>query len=72
MTKELRKAIILQSKLENFFNKDKTHFGWQKYKQRNICLNLLTKKQYFGKLNVKGCVGYIIASLFFKSKREHL
>ena len=56
MTKELKKAIMLRSKLKNIFNKNKTHFNWQKYKhQRNFCLNLLrkTKKQYFAKLNVK-------------------
>ena len=56
MTKELRKAIMLRSKQKNIFNKDKTHFNWQKYKhQRNFCLNLLrkTKTQYFVKLNVK-------------------
>ena len=54
MTKELRKAIMLRSKLKHIFNKNKTHFNWQKYKQRNFCLNLLkTKKQYFAKLNVK-------------------
>ena len=44
MTKELRKAIMLRSKLKNIFNKNKTHFNWQKYKhQRNFCLNLLRK-----------------------------
>ena len=56
MTKELRKAIMLRSKLKNIFNKNKINFSWQKYKhQRNLCLNLLrkTKKQYFAKLNVK-------------------
>ena len=55
MTKELRKAMMLRSKLKNILNKNKTHFNWQKYKQRNFCLNLLrkTKKQYFAKLNVK-------------------
>ena len=40
MAKELRKAIMLRSKLKNILNKDKTHFNWQKYK-------------YFAKLNVK-------------------
>ena len=53
VTKELRKAIMLRSKLKNIFTKNKTHFNWQKYKhQRNFCLNLLrkTKKQYFAKL----------------------
>ena len=56
MTKELRKATMLRSKLKNIFNKDKTHFNWQKYKhQRHFCLSLLrkTKKQHFVKLNVK-------------------
>ena len=56
MTKELRKAIMLRSKLKKIFNKNKTHFNWQKYKhQRNFCLNLLrkTKKQYFAKSHVK-------------------
>ena len=56
MIKELRKVIMLRSKLKNIFNKDKTHFNCQKYKhQRNFCQNLLrkTKKQYFTKLNVK-------------------
>ena len=52
MTKELRKAIMLRSKLKNIFNKNKTHFNWQKYKhQRNLLRK--TKKQYFAKLNVK-------------------
>ena len=56
MTKELRNKIVLRSKLKNIFNKDRTHFNWQKYKhERNFCLNLLrkTKKQYFDKLSVK-------------------
>ena len=47
---------MLWSKLKYIFNKNKTHFNWQKYKhQQNFCLNLLrkTKKQYFAKLNVK-------------------
>ena len=43
MTKELRKAIMLRSKLKNIFNKIKTQFNWQKYQQRNFCLNLLRK-----------------------------
>ena len=57
MAKELRKAIMLRSKLKSILNKDKTHFNWQKYKhQRNFCLSLLrkTKKtQHSAKLNVK-------------------
>ena len=43
MTNELREAIMLQSKLTNIFNKNKTHFDCQKYKQRTFCLNLLRK-----------------------------
>ena len=55
MTKELRKAIMLRSKLKNIFNKNKTHFNWQKYKyQRNFFFSSeRQKKQYFAKLNVK-------------------
>ena len=44
ITKEFRKAMMLQSKLKSIFNKDKAHFNWQKYKhQQNFCLNLLKK-----------------------------
>ena len=44
MTKELRNAIVLRSKLKNIFDKNKTHFNWQKYKhERNFYLNLLRK-----------------------------
>ena len=44
MAKELRKAIMLRSKFLNTYNKDKTHFNWQKHKhQRNFCLNILRK-----------------------------
>ena len=44
MTKELRKAIMLRSKLKNIFNKDKTHCNWQKHKhEQNFCLDLLKK-----------------------------
>ena len=63
MTKELRKAIMLRSKLKNIFNKNKTHFNWQKYKHKpNFCLNILkkTKKRSFAKLDVKDvadCLG---------------
>ena len=32
MTKELKKAIMLRSKLKNIFNKNKTLFNWQKCK----------------------------------------
>ena len=54
MTKELRKAIMLRSKLRNRLNKYKTLEANQAYKwQRNLCTSLLrkTKKLYFEKLN---------------------
>ena len=43
MSKELRKNIVLQSKLKNSFNK----------RQRNFCVNLLiiTKRNFFKNLN---------------------
>ena len=54
MTKQLRKAILLRSKLRNRLNKYKTYDANQAYKlQRNLCTSLLrnTKKQFFEKLN---------------------
>ena len=70
MTKELREAIMLRSKLTNIFNKNKTHFDCQKYKQRTFCLNLLrkTKKQYFAKLNVKDIANN---KLFWKNVKPY-
>ena len=56
MTKTLRKAIMIRSRLKNLFRKNKTIENWEKYKkQRNYCVNLLrkTKKSYLSKLNVK-------------------
>ena len=54
MMKELRKAIILRSKLKNIFNKDKTHFNWQKHKDKqHFCLNLLKDKKKKKKKNSK-------------------
>ena len=56
MTKELRKKIMLQSKLKNIFNKERNHINWCNYKcQRNRCLSVLrkTKKEYFNILNIK-------------------
>ena len=56
MTKELRKKIMLQSKLKNKFNKERNHINWCNYKrQRNHCLSILrkTKKEYFNSLNIK-------------------
>ena len=56
MTKELRKEIMLRSKLKNKFNKERNHINWCNYKrQRNHCLSILpkTKKEYFNSLNTK-------------------
>ena len=54
MTKELRKAIMVRSKLRNKLNKEKTLEANLAYKkQRNICTSLLkqTKKAYYSNLN---------------------
>ena len=41
MTKELRKAIMVLSKLKNMFNKDKNDYNWKNYKHlQSFCLNL--------------------------------
>ena len=56
MTKTLRKAIMLRSKLKNKHNKTRSTENWDNYKQqRNFCVNLLlnTKRSYFGNLNLK-------------------
>ena len=56
MTKELRKEIILRSKLKTKFNKERNHINWCNFKrQRNRCLNILqkNKKGYFNNLNIK-------------------
>ena len=37
------------------------------------CIESVSQVEYFqSKLVLKGCVRYILPSLFFKSKREHL
>ena len=56
MTKELRKGIMLRSKLKNKFNKERNLINWCNYKrQRNRCLSILRKpkKEYFNSLNIK-------------------
>ena len=56
MTKVLRKAIMVRSRLRNNFNLNKNNYNWQKYKtQRNLCVKLLrqNKKNYFEKLDLK-------------------
>ena len=56
MTKDLRKQIMVRSKLRNIFNKNRNFKNWCKYKcQRNLCLNLLrkTKKSFYKNLDEK-------------------
>ena len=56
MTKTLRKAIMIRSRLKNRFHKTRSDENWLLYKtQRNLCTKLLrkTKKDYFSKLNPK-------------------
>ena len=56
MTKSLRKAIMLRSRLKNNFNKQRSDENWDNYKkQRNFCVKLLrqTKEKYFSDINVK-------------------
>ena len=50
MTTELRKAIMVRSRLKNTWNKEKSYT-----KQRNFCTNLLrkAKREYFSKLDTK-------------------
>ena len=48
MTKELRKEIMLQSKLKNKFNKERNHINRCNYKhQCNHCLSILHKTKNF-------------------------
>ena len=56
MTKSLRKAIMLRSRLKNNLNKQRSDENWNNYKkQRNFCVKLLrqTKEKYFSDINVK-------------------
>ena len=49
MTKELRKEIMLRSKLKNKFNKERNHINWCNYKhQHNHCLSILRKTKVLG------------------------
>ena len=57
MTKALRKAIMIRSRLKNRFNKTRSDENWSIYKtQRNFCTKLLrkTKKRLFFKGKSKG------------------
>ena len=55
MTKEVRKAIMIRSKLRNKFLKDKNEQSRNDYrKQRNLCVALVrrAKQQYFSSLDL--------------------
>ena len=54
MNRELRKAMMLRSKLRNSYNKNKTSHAYLAYKnQRNYCTSLLreSKKKFYGGLD---------------------
>ena len=54
MNKELRKAVMLRSRLRNIFNKNKTDSAKAAYKKhRNICTSLFrkAKSDYYSNLN---------------------
>ena len=69
MSKAVRKAIMVRSKLKNKYNKNRTEENWDSYKkQRNFCVNLLrkTKKDYFSDLNIKNITGNKVFSKTIK------
>ena len=56
MTKALREAIMMRSRLKNIYNKKRFCNNWDKYKkQRNFCVKLLrkTKQYYFSNIDIK-------------------
>ena len=57
MTKALRKAIMVRSRLKNAYFNTRNSKNWENYKtQRNVCTNLLKKNpksEYFRNLNIK-------------------
>ena len=56
MSKRLTKAIMQRSKLKNKYNKDPSEENLKQYKkQRNFCVNLLTKekKEYYNNLDLR-------------------
>ena len=68
MTKNLRKQIMVRSKLGNNYNKNRNYENWRIYKcQRNLCLNLLrkTKKNFYKVLDEEK---HMIAKLLEKYK----
>ena len=56
MTKYLRKAIMLRSRLQNTFKKQSSDENWDNYKkQRDFYIKVLrqTREKYFSDINVK-------------------
>ena len=56
MTKSLRKAVMIRTKMKNNYNKKHTQESLNSNKkQQNFCINLLrkTKKDYISNLNMK-------------------
>ena len=56
MTKALRKAIVIRSRLKIAYLKTRNSKNWENYKnQRNFCTNLLkkSKSEYFRNLNIR-------------------
>ena len=60
MTKSLRKAIMLRSRLKNNFSKQRSNENWDNYKkQRYFSVKLLrqTNEKYVSDINVKSISG---------------
>ena len=60
MTKALRKAILLRTRLRNMYNKCKMQEKWNAFKkQRNKCAKILRKAMvdYYGNLDLKDISG---------------
>ena len=55
MTRVLRKAVMLRSRLRNRYNKNQTVENWNKFrKQRNFCVKLFRreKRSYYNNLDI--------------------
>ena len=55
MTRALRKAVMLRTRLRNRYNKDQTVENWNKFrKHRNSCVKLFRreKRNYFNNLDI--------------------
>ena len=78
MTKEVRKAIMMRSKLRNKFLQDKNEKSRNDYrKQRNLCVALVrrAKQQYFSSLDLNLIVDnkkfWKTVKLLFSDKISH-